>query len=295
MKKFETSLLREKFVLHDSGAGMGKDRVVALSSTIVAGFNGGECGEIFTVRAQNMHSCLRMAARLMQSFQAGGALMKRQPPYDWAGAWEASISEYETTYNEQRWIAIYHQGKPVFAQGEHHSFLDVLENCHAGNGSDYERSIALARDTFKKMGKTVKIDYDGNIALNVAAEDNSARIGVIFRGPDKTRTFNFSVSARNKHTLNIPQCLGAAAAFLEGIQLAFMIGMNEEKLRTGKIARNSQEDRQTREARQRLARLNAEISGLESACEVRYRPERPDFQHILMDAEKLAKATLPRR
>ena len=90
--------------------------------------------------------------------------------------------------------------------------------------------------------------------------------------------------------LNHPQCIGAAAAFLEGIQMAFLVGMNEEKIRVGKIERHSKEEQQTREARTRLGRLDAEISTLEGTFDVRYRPERPDFQDILQDAEKLAKS-----
>ncbi len=86
--------------------------------------------------------------------------------------------------------------------------------------------------------------------------------------------------------------IGRVAAFLEGIQMAFMVGMNEEKIRLGKIERHSKEDKQTREGRLRLGRLDAEISTLEGTFDVRYRPERPDFQDILADAEKLAKTTM---
>mgnify|MGYP001219283006 CR=1 FL=1 len=64
--------------------------------------------------------------------------------------------------------------------------------------------------------------------------------------------------------------------------------MNHEKIRLGIIEQGSKEERQTRQAADRLSRLDAEISNLERACSVRYRPERPNFQTVLAESEKLA-------
>ena len=52
--------------------------------------------------------------------------------------------------------------------------------------------------------------------------------------------------------------------------------------------RHSKEEKQTREGGKRLGQLTAEISNLEHAFEVRYRPERPEFSKILFEAEQLA-------
>jgi len=52
--------------------------------------------------------------------------------------------------------------------------------------------------------------------------------------------------------------------------------------------KNSPEDKQTKDAQRRLGRLNAEISNLESAMDVNYRPEKPEFYKILSEAEDLA-------
>lgn len=296
MKELNTSLLRERFIIHDpySDLDLQEGLIIAASNrmTVELRNDAGKLLETFIVRTQNMHSCVRMAARIIQSFVQAGPLLNRSNPYDWEAAWDAIINDYEHTYNPNRWICIYNQGRPIFKTGKHHPLLDVIEKCDARSNGNYDASIPMAEDAFKQTGKVVKIDYDGNVALAVHLEARQGRCGVIMRGPNRTTTFNFSVQVRDKGGLNFPQCLGTCAAFLEGIQLAFMIGMNEEKIKLGIIERQSSEEKQTREARRRLGRLNAEIANLEGAFEVRYRPEKPEFQHVLMDAEKLAQKIL---
>jgi hypothetical protein len=86
--------------------------------------------------------------------------------------------------------------------------------------------------------------------------------------------------------------VSCSAAFLEGIQLAFLVGFNTEKIRLGIIERFSKEEKQTREAGERLVRLRHEVSNLEDTFEVRYRPEKPSFTMFLNQAETLAQKTL---
>ena len=298
MKDFSTSLLREKFVIHDPYADPGEHKgpVVALSNRIVLELKN-ERGEpeIFAIRAQNMHSCIRVGAKLLQSHRQGGALLNRSVPYDWDAAWESTLSEYEQIFNPQRWVCIYVKGRVLFEKGEHHPLLDVIEKCQYANKGPYDDAVIMAEDAFKKTGKVVKLEYDGNVALVVNFQERHGRCGIILRGADKTTTFNFVAEQRsvpNSSAFNHAQALTVAAAFLEGIQMAFLVGMNDEKIRRGLIARPSPEEKQTREARRRLSRLNAEIANLESAFDVRYRPERPEFQSIMIDAEKLAQKIL---
>lgn len=293
MKKFETSLLREKFVIQNASAGA-TDPVIALSNRIVANLIGddGVMDETLVVRAHNMHSCARFAARIVQSYSLDGSLITRAQPYDWKATWDTVINDYERSYNQDRWAVIYHQGRIVFSTGSHHAFFDVIEKCQANNRGEYDRAIPMAEETFRTMGKHVRINYDGNYALTINLEERQARIGVIVRSPIKSATFNFSVTGKNKSSIIFSQCILAAAAFLEGIQLAFMVGTNEEKIRIEKIKRHSKEDLQTTDARKRINHLHSEILALENTFEVRYRPERPDFAHMLNDAEKLARGNV---
>lgn len=292
MVSFNSSLLREKFTIHDpldSGSDSGAP-VLALSNRMILELQSktGHNKERFIIRSHNMHSCVRLVARMFRAYHTTGPIMVRVKDFEWETIWDQIVNEYEYDFNPHRWAAIYNNGKVLFETGQRHPFLDIIEKCDARNKGEYEKAIPVAEDAFRQLGRDIRIEYDANVALVTDMEDKQARCGVILRGPNRTTTFNFAVFPKKEPALNIPQVLTASAAFLEGVQLAFMIGMNNEKIRLGIIERFSHEEKQTREARRRLSRLNAEIANLETACEVRYRPERPEFPHIVMDAEKLA-------
>jgi hypothetical protein len=296
MDEFNTSLLREKFIIHDRDAKTGDGKpVIVLSNRLEASLkskNGKR--EEYAVRAHNMHLCVRMVARLMLSFHQGGPLLERQTPFDWESVWDMIVSDYEYAYNAARWIAIYHKGRVVFEKGTRHPLVDIIEKCDIVNKTGiYDESVKMAEKAFRDAGKNVRIEYDANVALVVSVEDNAGRFAIILRGAQRTTTFNFSArSSDDKKKINVPQCLGVAAAFLEGVQLAFAVGMNNEKIRIGLIERHSKEEKQTRDAAQRLNRLATEIGNLENTFEVRYRPEKPEFHMIVVDAEQFAQKVL---
>ena len=189
-------------------------------------------------------------------------------------------------------MAVYSGGRVLFESGDRHSFLDVIEKFQARNIGAYDLSVGMAEEAFRKSGKPVSIDYDGNVALVVDMVEDSARLAHILRGSDRKTTFSVSVAPNNNVGLNFASCLSASAAFLEGIQMSFFIGSNQEKIRQGIIARHSPEEKQTREAQLRLGRLTAEITNLEDSCKVNYRPEKPEFQQLVVDAEELARKVL---
>jgi len=296
MKDFTSSLLREKFVILDPKiADVEKRSTVALSNRFIVELRNaaGRISETYIVRGHNMHSVVRMATRILYAFNNGGALSTRASPYDWEQAWDSIVNDYEYAYNPQRWITIYKDGKCVFSAGEYHPFLDMIEKCDHENKQEYDYSIPMAEALFKQAGKDVQISHDSNVALTVHFEGDQGRCGIILRGSNRTTTFSFSTRPKEqKQILNIAQCLGSAAAFLEAVQLAFLIGMNVEKIRIGIIERFSKEEKQTREGRQRLQRLTSEIANLESAFDVRYRPEKPEFHLMMAEAEALAQRVL---
>lgn len=294
MNELHTSLLREKFVIFDSSPEslLDGESVTALSNRLEIKFRNPrkkDISETYIIRSQNMHSCIRMAAVLTKSYILAGPLMQRPKPFDWDNAWSAVVNDFEYRFNENLWCSIYKDGKIVFQSGEHHMFLDVIEQCAQKNDGEYEKSLSLAEDAFKKAGKVVKIDHQSNVALVMNIEKNEGKFGVILRSPFQTTTFNFSVKTQKKgDTLNIAQCLSGCAAFLDGVQLAYKLGINNYKRYLGIIEKFSTEEKLTREAGKRLGRLNSEIANLERSYDVRYRPEKPDFAKIVTDAEKLA-------
>ncbi len=288
MKEFNTSLLRERFVIQAPDT---------LDQPFVAQSNrmklelkdrAGEIIETFIVRAQNMHSCIRMSAYILKNFKERGPILKRPTAFEWDDAWDMTVNNYEYSFNPHRWVAVYHKGKVIYSSENHHPFLDVIEKCDTQNEGPYDGSISIAEAAFKKTGKNIKIDHEGNVALVVNLEHDHGRCGIILRGPRKTTIFNFTITPKNGNILNFFQCMTTSAAFLEGIQLAFLVGISEEKSRLGIAADDTaKEIKRTREARRRLPRLEKEINILENSFEISYRPEKPNFQTIMYDAGSL--------
>jgi hypothetical protein len=295
MKNFQTSLLREKFTISDSMpmAISDKEPVIALSNRLVVPLQSLDevVSETFVVRAQNMHSCLRMAAHLAHDFYDRGSILERPKPYDWKYTYLAMTKGYEKKWNPDRWVAVYNKGRLLFEDGEvdHHPFLDIIEQCDARNKGDYEQSLIVAEDAFKQAGKMVNIDHDANVANIINLSPQEAKCGIILRGPNRTTTFNFTAREKAGRKIKPSQCMSVSAAFLEGIQLAFFIGMTNMKIYYELIEKSSDEARKSRDASSKLARLNGAISQFENYGDVLYRPDRPDFPAMIDEAEEFAR------
>ncbi len=284
---FNTTLLREKFVIRDVKNAVSDESLVATSNRISVNVTDkkGETVETIIVRAQNMHLCIRMASEIVRSYTVNGPLMVRAIPFDWEDAWEKIIVEHERKHNSEKWISIYAQGKILFKRGKHHAFLDLIEKCDTANPDSYDSSVVIAEDAFTQMGKEVSIDYESNIGLVVFIEKGQGRCGIILRNSERNSTFNFRLERTAEREVSAVQCLNVCAAFLEGIQLAFTIGVANEKCRLRLISKVSPEVILAKSARRRLGRLNAEIRTFENTMPVSYRPERPEFGELVSEAE----------
>ena len=286
--EFSTTLLREKFVIHEGGD---KDIVgqplTAVSNRMVISLPGlsGQPVETFIVRAQTMHACIRMSAKIVQTYLRAGPLMIRAEKFSFDDAWDQILDDHEKKFNPERWVAVYYNGKVVFSSGGHHAFLDMIEKCESRNPGNYDLATKLAEEAFAKLGKQVTIIQDTNIGMVATITDDHAKCGLILRNPNRRTTFNFIAERKGEASISVSQCLVVAAAYLEGIQLAFHIGMTNERLRQGKIIRYGDDDRKADSARRRLGMLNVEIRNFEKALSVRYRPEKPEFAEMVIEAE----------
>lgn len=298
MREFNTSLLREKFIIRDAmPADMtDKEPIVALSNRLPLPLlsDDGDTAEEFIVRAQNMHTCARLGAQICREFQESGPILERRKPFDWKYAYLAVTKGYEKKWNPNRWVAVYHKGRLIFEDGEthRHPFLDIIEQCDARNKGDYEKAVKVAEDAFKQAGKLVNIEHDSNIALLMNITKAEGKCGVILRGPNHTTTFNFTARPRADRDVNPSQCLTAAAAFLEGIQLAFSVGMTQQKLAYELIEPTSEEARKARESGEKIGRLNGAIQQFENLLDVTYRPDRPSLPDMIDDAKEYARKIL---
>ncbi|PCI55970.1 MAG: hypothetical protein COB36_04025 [Alphaproteobacteria bacterium] len=289
----DTSLLREKFVIREKTKHQGDNalKIICPSTRMPISLqSGGLPKETYIIRSYNMHSSARMVAKIIHDYETNGPIMNRA--IDWAELWESSVSSYDRIHNKNSWIAIYHKGMPIFSMGEYHSFFDVIEKCDVLNKGNYDKSMKMAEKAFRQAGKDTKITCDSTVALISVLGKRDGRCSMVLRGPNTTTTFNYSIKPLKKDgRLNIPQVLSTAADFLEGVQLSHMIGLTSYKLNQGMIEKYSDKEKQMTRGKTRLTELNIQISSMEKRYKVRYRPERPDFEALILKTEKYAEET----
>lgn len=149
--------------------------------------------------------------------------------------------------------------------------------------------VGVAEDAFKKAGKTVHIDHDANVANIININKEEAKCGVILRGPNHTTTFNFSAKVKRDWKITPSQCLNVSAAFLEGLQLSFFVGMTDIKLHYDLIDEFCDEAKKAEDARSKISRLTNAILQYENMADITYRPQKPAFPDMVAEAEKFAK------
>ncbi len=289
----DTSLLREKFFIKEKNADKDSKTLefYARSNRMSIALQAGNLPkEILIVRSNTMHNTVRMVAQIVTEYDRTGPIAPRTKLIDWQDLWEKTLSSYDHHYNPQRWVSIYLNGKSLYACGEHHPFLDVIEQCDGLHKGNYSESIPVAEQAFSKAGKSINLTYDSNVALVAISNKKEGRCSLAVRSPDRKATFNLNVRISTpEQRLNPAQSLTAAADFLEGIQLSFMIGLNIEKIDMGLIEKFSHEYKQTLKAKERIEQLDAQLDSLENRYKLRYRPERPDFNYIMESSKKCAK------
>ncbi len=296
MDDFKASLLREKFTLTPENDG--EEPIIALSNRLSIPLVSPDRidNETFIIRTQNMHSCARIAAVIVKEFTEKGTLANRARDVPWKFLWDDCIKGFERIWNPNIWVCIYHKGRIIYQEGEHHPFLDIIEQCDASNLNSYSQSIKIAEDIFAQAGKKVDIEYDFNIALVSHITPDLAKSGIIARAATGTTTFNYTTKPVTNATqkLHPYTSLTVAAAFLEAIQLAFQVGFMMQKKEFKLIDKYSEEDKKLRRSTTRLGNLNRAIIIYENKFDVTFRPERPDFNTMKQRAmEASAKMLQP--
>ena len=295
MTEFRTSLLREKFTISEK-TDKKADPVITMSNRIVIPLISEDKidNETYIVRTQNMHSCVRLAAAITKEFFERGTIANRATPLPWSEIWMDVIKGYERDWNEQIWCTIYNKGRVIFQKGEHHAFLDIIEQCDASNKNEYAQSVELAEDAFSQAGKDIRIHHETNVALITACAKEQAKCGIIVRSANGATTFNYTAvpKSNNPKPIHAHTTLTVAAAFLEGVQLAFYVGFMNKKQEYNLIEKYSDESRQYRRATERLKNLDRAIGLYENQFNLSYRPERPIFKEIAEKAEDTAIKTL---
>ena len=89
----------------------------------------------------------------------------------------------------------------------------------------------------------------------------------------------------DNETVEPYRCVNMGAAFLEGINLGFIMGMLDEKVITEDLGPYTFEGKKLDATKRHAAALNSEINVFEEMYKTRYRPERPNFFDVLEKEE----------
>jgi hypothetical protein len=277
MEDFNASLVREKIILVDDSAPEADEQgpTVIRSNRIFLKIGKRAATEKIVVRTQNMHTTLRLASKIMFDYYRNGLFLDRTTPFDWEGQWDAVLSTYEKEYNPQVWAAVYINGKPVFKTTKS-PFVDVIEQCALLTIDNYDATMEVTESALKQIGRAIRINHSSNVATVFTDDSHAMRCGVIHRAGGKDTTFSFTCEggeARNR----IVQSVSIAAAFLEAINLQFVVKGLQDKLKRGEIAKVGKDANQLRTGTARLVALDKGIAGFEEIYTVKYRPEKPQF------------------
>lgn len=285
MFEFQTALVREKIVIdHTVGNAEARksDNPVLRSNRIDLNlFKENGDVERCVVRAQNMHTTLRFAARIFLNFHKLNNFRPSVAPdkIDWHAVWDQCLSGYEKEYNgENIWGSVYVKGKPVFKLNDQ-KFMDVVEQCALVTKGQYDETKEIVESLMNKLGKKVKLSQNNNVSSTLAdtIEGEGTRCSMMHRSPDKNMIFTFMLSKGRSRVDRIFHGLIIQANYLEVFNLNFLIQALRRDLKSGKYKKNSRQARQLQSAVNRKEFVKREIQSIEGAYEVSYRPEKPSL------------------
>lgn len=275
------SLLREKFTIRE--VAIDSTPVVALGNRLRVDLP--KQSTPLIIRGHSMHMTLRFGAEIIRQLSYLSHVEEVETLFQWNDIWQKIIKPFEQDTNPETWIVIYYQGKIIFEYNPHHMFFDVLEQCEYKNQhaqDKYEKSILTAQSAFRQSGKDVLIEEESHVGFILDDTDVEKRLAVILRIPGEKATFitriTPDIDVKKKPYSHI--CMGVAADYIEAINMAVRIGFMENNVRDGTIEKNSDRMKEYKNFRHRLGKLSMAIQQIENQYNVKYRPERPDFEYI---------------
>jgi hypothetical protein len=279
MEEFNASLIREKIIFMEGISGEDddavKEPVVVRSNRIFLRLGPSAAAENVVIRAQNMHSTLRLAGKILSSYGQDGPFSVRNRSFDWGGQWDAVLSAYEKKHNHDIWAAVYLDGKPVLKTIKS-PFIDVVEKCALLTIDNYDAAMDVAESALKQIGRAVRISHSSSVAATFADSMGSMRCGIMHRGGSRNIIFSFTGTGGGRYD-RIVHSIDVAAAYLETLNLNFIINQLQEKIRNGEIRKAAPETGRIQPAMARQVALNKDIFAFEEIYGVQYRPEKPDL------------------
>lgn len=274
-------MIRERCTIRDEALGNVGSHILSNRLSVPIGTH------TLNVRGQNMHSVTRLAARLFDVLvdSKDQKTIAKPDASVLKGMWDG-VADDVFNNRDGNWASAYLDGELIFASDKHHPFLDLIEKQVGQSEASYDMNVMITAENFNAAGfPGMSVEHDTNVALVLTLEKERGRSGLIYRHPQRTTTFSYSLTPQNQPDSfdmreRVPAILEMAADFLESIQLCYASAAEGAK-------GLAQDGAKVDAYRMRLGDLHKSIDGFEEGMHVAYRPERPNFTRFLQEAQML--------
>ncbi len=296
MPNFKANLIRERFVLTNKKA-KNEEPQLALGNRLEIECldSKGENSETFVIRAQNIHTTLRIAARIARQWFDHGHTKNSGPNrFSWSREYKEIVKDFEEKWNENCWACIYRGGKVLFDSEppEKAQLFHIIEQVYAYDKGDYQDIALAAEKLFAKAGKHVQIDYDRNIAMALSGSSEAVNNKITYRDTDGRNKIDLFmrqkdlryVKGEKGSPLKLSECLSVAAIIFEGYQLGFIAGRTNYLLACGQTTLGDKNAQQADHAIKRVIRLDQSLKDLTTKYHLAFKP-KPNFQQNISKIE----------
>lgn len=295
MPNFKANLIRERFVLTNKKNTDAPTQIALGNRLEFQCFSAsGEKSAKFIVRAQNIHTTLRIAARLARHWYDHGSLESTgRNRFNWNAEYKDTIKDFEEKWNKDCWACVYKNGQRLFGPDlpEKSQLFDIIEQVYAYTKGDYKNITAHAEKMFAEAGKEVSIDYDRDIAMQLAGSDKEVQNKVTYRDTDGRNKIDLLMRQKDLRyvsgegtPIKLSECLSVAAVIFEGYQLGFIAGRVNYMLAAGQMNLSDPDAQQADHAIKRVIRLDGALIELAKKHHLAFKP-KPNFQNNINKIE----------
>ena len=296
---YKAKLVRERFeVTPIKKNGEREDVRIAMANRLnfTCFDNYGQKKSDFIVRAQNIHTALRIGARVAQQWYDYGHMHKTgKNRFNWEQVYADATKDYEQRWNPDCWASVYKNGHLIFqhSPAKNSEILNIIEQVFAHEKCAYQHIPWIAQRLFEQAGRTVEIDYDSNIAMELMGDDGSIKSHILHRDIEGRSEVQLDMLQKTSRYIKgakgakvkLHECLDVAAIVFEGLQHGFVVGKCNYDISSGQIKIGHRNAVQSDHALRRIKQLDSELNKQKTLHQLLFKP-KPDFYAHIQKIER---------
>jgi len=276
----ELTLYREKSLFFD-GAHPGPDleeyaRLKICANRITWLLVNGEVVVKLVIRGQSLPCCLRLAARVHDTFKADPMALGPLNDTDWNALFADAVSDYDRISNPDTWFSIYANGEKIAASTAIVPAIDELEA--AAKGNEIDELFLKKMATVITDRRSIRLQHESTAAIILNPDNDGARCAVIDRRYGKDGGFSFRVNNPPKKRVRLSAIIYMAADIFE-LQNLYAIVSRVEKVLSGELPKTAMPiSLEKVEAIQtRNLQLKELVKSFHESFDIAYRPAAPVY------------------